>query len=221
MSSGDKMFLGITPARGGSKGIPYKNIKMIAGKPLLAWTIERALESELIDKYVVSTEDKDIKKIAKAYGAEVIDRPPELATDNSLVIDTLKDVVEKIKCKHVVVLQATSPVREEGLIDFCIQTYKDSDVDSVATGFDCKFMPYGTNTMRRQDYEGFFYDDGNVYVINANIIRNGLMFTERHEHIYTSKYQNLEIDDPEDFWLVEQILKKEKEKKEDEHKDRA
>jgi N-acylneuraminate cytidylyltransferase len=110
-------------------------------------------------------------------------------------------------------LQPTSPIRDEGLIDFCIQSYKECDADSLATGFDCKFMPYGTNTMRRQDYEGFFYDDGNVYVINANIIRNGLMFSEKHEHVYTSKLQNLEIDDEDDFWLVEQVLlRREKEK---------
>jgi len=75
------------------------------------------------------------------------------------------------------------------------------------------FKPYGSNTQRRQDYEGFPYDDGNIYCINANLIRQGMLFNENHSLIYTDKFQNIEIDDEYDFFIAEQILlKREKEK---------
>ena len=211
------MIVAITPARGGSKGIPGKNIKQIAGRPLISWTVERALESKLIDKYYVSTDDKEIKRIAKKWGAEVLDRPLELATDESLVIDTLKYHLENDcpKTKTLVILQATSPIREPGLIDYCIDEYRNSTADCLATGFDVKYAEYGTVMRRRQDMEGYFNDDGNVYVINANLIKNRQLFNDNQIHIYTSREQNPEIDDDFDFWLCEQILlKKEHEKNE-------
>ena len=83
------MILGITPARGGSKGIPGKNIKEISGKPLIAWTIEAAKESQMIDRYVVSTEDEEIAEISREYGADVIERAPELATDEATTLSVL------------------------------------------------------------------------------------------------------------------------------------
>jgi len=84
------MILGITPARGDSKGIPGKNIKDISGKPLVAWTIEAAKESKMIDRYVVSTEDEKIAATSREYGADVIERPPELATDEATTLSVLQ-----------------------------------------------------------------------------------------------------------------------------------
>ncbi|PKP59014.1 CMP-N-acetlyneuraminic acid synthetase, partial [Candidatus Atribacteria bacterium HGW-Atribacteria-1] len=85
-----KTILGLIPARGGSKGVPRKNIKLLLGKPLIAWTIEQALASKYIDKVVVSTEDEEIAEISKKYGAEIpFFRPKDLATDKSLVIDAI------------------------------------------------------------------------------------------------------------------------------------
>jgi CMP-N-acetylneuraminic acid synthetase len=202
------MILGITPARGGSKGIPRKNIKMIAGKPLLAWTIEEAKKSELIDRYVVSTEDKEIAEVAQSLGAEVLLRPVEFATDEASTESVLKHAVNYFKCDTVVLLQATSPVRKPGLIDECVREFIDGNYDSLATGFICKYKEYGKNHFRRQDIEGFFYDDGNVYVIRADLIRKGERYGKNIARKLISRFENVEIDDEFDLWLAEQILKK-------------
>lgn len=206
------MILGLTPARGGSKGIPRKNIKSIAGKPLIAWTIERAKESKLLDKYLVSTEDKEIKEVAERYGAEVIDRPMELATDEATGFDVLKDIVSKVDADIIVLLQCTSPVRSKGLIDKCIQRFIDTDADSLATGFDCKLFEWGKYSSNRQDLKSFFHDDGNILIMKAELIKkaNSLdeVWGEKREKVETKREENFEIDDEFDFWLNEQILKK-------------
>ena len=129
------MILGITPARGGSKGIPRKNIKVLSGKPLIAWTIEAAKESKKIDRYVVSTEDEEIAEISRKCGADVIARPQELATDETTTISVIQHAIEQIPCDVVVLLQATSPIRRPRLIDECVREFKDNDYDSLATGF--------------------------------------------------------------------------------------
>ena len=200
------MILGIIPARGGSKAIPRKNIKMIAGKPLIAWTIESAKRSSLLDNFVVSTEDKEIAEISKKYGAEVVVRPDELATDEATTLSVLQHVLSVIESDTVVLLQPTSPVRDTNLIDKCIRRFRERGADTLATGFICKFMEYGTYTKRRQDLEGFFYDDGNVYVIKTDLIKKGKVFGEKAERFETTKEQNIEIDDDFDFWAAEQAL---------------
>jgi len=202
------MILGITPARGGSKGIPRKNIRELYGKPLIAWTIEAAKRSKLLDRYVVSTEDREIAEVAKRYGAEMIPRPPELATDEATTLSVLQDVLKKIDADIVVVLQATSPIRNDGLIDHCIKRFIDTGADSLATGFICKYVEYGKQNLRRQDIKGFFYDDGNVYVIRADLIRKGGRFGKKIERVILDREQNIDIDDEFDFWLAEQVLKK-------------
>lgn len=202
------MILGITPARGGSKGIPQKNIKETAGKPLIAWTIEAAKNSKLLDRYVVSTEDEEIACICKGYDVEVIKRPPNLATDKASTLSVLQHVVEQIPCEIAVLLQATSPIRSKGLIDKCIEEYLANEYDSLATGFMCKFTEYGKNSKRRQNIKGFFYDDGNVYVIKADLIRKGERYGRKIGRKVISRWENVEIDDEFDFWLAEQILKK-------------
>lgn len=206
------MILGITPARGGSKTIPRKNIKKICGKPLLAWTIEAAKKSKLLDRYVVSTEDEEIAKIAKKYGAEVLDRPKELANDTAPTLSVLKDVLKRIKTDILVLLQCTSPVRDEGLIDYCIQRFLDSKADSLATGFICNLYEWGKYSQRRQNLKGWFHDDGNVYVLKAGLIKKSKnlagVWGRKMEKIIISREQNFEIEDELDFWLNEQILKK-------------
>jgi len=199
-------ILGITPARGGSKGIPRKNIKEIAGKPLIAWTIEAAKESKMIDRYVVSTEDEEIAQIIRGYGAEILARPLELATDEASTISVLQHVVEKIPCDIVVLLQATSPLRSPGIIDECIKEFIANGYDSLSTGFFCKYLEYGINELRRQDIQGFFYDDGNVYVVKADLIRNGDRYGKKIGRKIISRWENQEIDDEFDFWVAEKIL---------------
>ena len=202
------MILGIIPARGGSKGVPRKNLKKLCGKPLIAWTIEAAKKSKLFDRYVVSTEDEEIAEVSKKYGAEVIHRPPELARDETPILPVLQDALKKIDATVVVLLNPTSPIRNSDLIDHCIRRFLDSGADSLATGFMCKYKEYGTHDRRRQDIEGFFYDDGNVYVIKADLIKKGDRFGKKIERVITAKEQNIDIDDDFDFWLAEQILKK-------------
>lgn len=206
------MILGITPARGGSKGMPKKNIKKICGKPLIAWTIESAKKSKLIDRYVVSTEDTEIFHISRDYGAEVVIRPSELAQDNSSTVEVIKHALDSldgyIDIDIVVLLQCTSPIRNEGLIDKCIEKFILRDADSLATGFICKNYEYGKYDKRRQDLDGWFYDDGNVYVFDADLIRKGDRYGKKMEKMVISSEENVEIDDEFDFWLAEKILEK-------------
>lgn len=200
------MILGVIPARGGSKGILRKNIKPLAGKPLLAWTIEAAKKAKLMDRFIVSSEDDEIAAIAKEYEAEVLRRPPELATDEASTLSVLQHAISCIPCEALVLLQATSPIRKAGLIDECIKEFFEGGYDSLATGFICTFKEYGTNELRRQDVEGFFYDDGNVYVINASLIRNGERYGKKICRKIISRWENIEIDDEFDFWLAERVL---------------
>ena len=201
-------YLGIIPARGDSKEIPRKNIKAIAGKPLIAWTIEAAAKSKLLDRCVVSTEDDEIALISKRFGAEVIKRPAELATDEATTLSVLQQVLEMIDAETVVLLQPTSPIRDLTLIDSCIKKFEQNQSDSLATGFMCKYKEYGSEVQRRQDIEGFFYDDGSIYIAKAFLIKEGTKVGKKMERIQTTREQNIEIDDQFDFWLAEQVLLK-------------
>lgn len=202
------MILGITPARGGSKGIHRKNIKKIYNKHLISWTIESAKKSKLLDRYVVSTEDSEIAKICMKYNVDVIDRPKELSTDKISTLSVIQHVLTIIDADVIVLLQCTSPIRDDDLIDECIKKFKETKSDSLATGFICKYLEYGKCNLRRQDINGFFYDDGNVYVIKSDIIKKGNRFGNKIEKIVLNPEQNIDIDNDFDFWLAEQILKK-------------
>ena len=201
------MILGLIPARGGSKGVPGKNIKVICGKPLIAWTIERALQSKKLDKVLVSTDSEEIAAVAGQYGAEVLMRPAELATDAASTQDVMVHALQACPADVLVLLQPTSPCRHEDLIDECIEEFLAGGYDSLATGFDCDYKEYGTNTLPRQQIKGFFYDDGNVYVIKAGNILAGDRYGKKIGRMYLSRWENQEIDDEFDFWLLEQILK--------------
>ena len=115
------MVLGLIPARGGSKGVPGKNIKVICGKPLIVWTIESALQSALLDKVVVTTDSEEIAEIARNAGAEIRMRPKELATDTASTQDVMLHALKYDQADIVVLLQPTSPYRTKGLIDECVR----------------------------------------------------------------------------------------------------
>lgn len=202
------MIVGVTPARGGSKGVPRKNLIELCGKPLLAWTIEAAKASKLLDRYVVSTEDAAIAEVARHWGAEVLDRPAELAADDTTTLSVLQYVLTQVEADAVVILQATSPIRDADLIDRCIRRFLETKADSLATGYICKSTEYGTNRRRRQEIPGFFCDDGNVYVIRAELVRAGEPHGTRIERMVLDREQNVDIDDEFDFWLAEQVLKR-------------
>ena len=204
------MILGVTPARGRSKGLPGKNVLPVAGKPLIAWTIEAAHASSRLDRYVVSTEDAHIAAVARQHGAEVLPRPPGLATDEATTLSVLQHVLTQIPADVVVILQAPCPVRDAGLIDRCIERFLATGADSLATGFMCKYTEYGSQRreVRRQDLQGFFFDDGNVYVIKADLIRAGDRFGTKIERVILDREQHIDIDESFDLWLAEQVLLK-------------
>lgn len=201
-------IMGLIPARGGSKGVPKKNIRILYGKPLIAWTIEKAMQSEWLDEIVVSTDSEEIAEVARQYGAEVIIRPEVLATDTASTQDVMVHALQERPADILVLLQPTSPCRSEGLIDACIREFIENQYDSLATGFVCDYKEYGKNVLPRQQIKGFFYDDGNVYVIKAENILKGDRYGKKIGYKYTSRFENAEIDDMFDFWLLEKILEK-------------
>ena len=203
------MIVGIIPARGGSKGLPRKNIKEIAGFPLLYWTIEAAKSSKLLDDFYVSTDDVEIAEVAKKYNAKVIMRSPELARDDTTTLAVLKDiVVNKVSCDDVVVLQPTSPLRNHDTIDQCIREFQSGEYDTLATGYYTKIIEYASHqNMRRQDIKGFFYDDGNIYIIKEKLIRQNRWFGDKISRLVLDRELNYEIDDIIDFKIVEFLLR--------------
>ena len=129
----------LIPARGGSKGIPRKNVKLFAGKPLIAWTIEQAISVGL--KPIVSTEDTEIADIAVQFGADVVYRPEELAQDDSTIISVIEHFVKKTGAEMVVMLQPTSPLRRPEYIQQAMRFYED--------GFDSVFTAYRSKALLR------------------------------------------------------------------------
>jgi N-acylneuraminate cytidylyltransferase len=202
--------LGIIPARGGSKGIPRKNVKPLAGHPLLAWTIKAAAEAALLDRFVVSTEDAEIAEVARLYGAEVTERPVELAKDDTTTRDVLAHTVRALGCPQtvVVLLQCTSPVRSEGLIDRTISAFLAGDYDSMSTGGEqLQYPPHGVEH-RRQDVKSVFINDGSVIVLKAANLEKGTLFGPKAGTMVTSREENVDIDESFDFWLAEKLLEK-------------
>ena len=202
------MYIAVIPARGGSKGLPGKNIKLLNHKPLIAWSIESALQSKRIDRVIVSTDSDEIKNLAIEYGAEVIERPADLSTDEATTISVLEHIIQIIpEADSLVVLQPTSPLRDDNLIENCIELYESDNYTNLATGYWCKFKEFGShNNLRRQDYKGFFYDDGSVYILSREIIIKGLWCGEKPARFINEKYMNFEIDDEVDFVVVEALI---------------
>ncbi len=173
----------------------------------MAWSIEAAKKAKRLSHFVVSTEDPEIKAVSSRWGAEVVDRPKRLATDRASTWAVLRQVLKKFPADVVVLLQPTSPVRRPGLIDFCVDQFARKAADNLATGFDCLFKPYGTYSARRQDLKGFFYDDGNVYVVKSELILADQRVGRRSLQVLTSREENVEIDEEFDLWLADKILR--------------
>jgi len=221
--------LGIIPARGGSKGVRRKNIRDMAGKPLIVWTIEAAQRAQHLDRVVVSTEDEEIAQVSAAAGAQVIQRPMELAQDTTPTEPVLFHAVEYLqehegyKPDAVCLLQCTSPLRGSETIDKCIETLFTTRCDVVMTVAPVQHW----YLMGRMDEEGRFqpeYDYHNrpfSQDMPEKYRENGACFVTRLEALY--KYQNRlggdvrivpldpvrsnDIDTEEDFRLAEEVLK--------------
>ncbi len=180
------MRIAIIPARGGSKGVPRKNVRLVAGKPLIAWNIEAALHAKLVDEVIVSTDDDEIAAVSEKYGARVIRRPLEISGDTASSESALLHVLSVLKTQgstphEVVFLQCTSPLTTSEDIDNCINKLEASQADSAFTAkeffyFVWKLMPDGSADginhdksvrPRRQDREPQYEENGAVYVMRT------------------------------------------------------
>ena len=229
----DKTFLAIIPARGGSKGLPGKNIKELCGKPLIAWSIEAGLKSKYLDEVVVSTDYQNIADIAKEYGANVpFLRPDYLASDTATSFDTVKHTIEYYKNElgkefdYIVLLEPTSPLREVSDIDKAIKFLLESTADSIVgisktedqnpaflirkdnanfiSGYENKDM----QVLRRQDIDDIYFFEGTIYISKTNVLVDKKTFYHENTIGYeVPKYKSLEIDDMDDFIMVEAMMK--------------
>jgi len=195
IKSGNKV-LGVIPARGGSKSIPKKNISKLNGKPLIFYTIEQAKKSSLLDKFIVSTDSKEIASIAKNYNVEVpFLRPKELSKDDTGSVDVVLHALNFMEKKDntqydfVVLLQPTNPLRSFALIDEAINIIKNNNIDSVVSIVDVganhphrmyslnsknQLKPFVKNLknqmMPRQKLPSIYIRSGDIYVIKKNIL---------------------------------------------------
>lgn len=222
-----KTILAIIPARGGSKGVPRKNIRLLAGKPLIAWTIEEAKKSRYIDRLILSSEDEEIIKIVSEYGCEVpFKRPVELSQDDTPgikpVIHALNTLEEEYD--YVVLLQPTTPFRTVEDIDGCIlqciikglpacisvTEAQQSPYWMYNMGDDQKLKPfvqYDGNINRRQNLPRIYVLNGAVYVAESRfIMENESFLTEETSGYVMSGENSVDIDTPIDFayceWLI-------------------
>jgi CMP-N-acetylneuraminic acid synthetase len=141
-----RRVIAVTPARGGSKSVPYKNLHPLGGRPLLFWPIECASKTPEIDRVIVSTDDDRIAEAALGFGAEVYRRPAALASDTALVADTLRHLWEQLRSEGeraeiLVLLEATSPFRTPELVGRCLRRLVAEDLDSIATFHDAEINP--------------------------------------------------------------------------------
>jgi CMP-N,N'-diacetyllegionaminic acid synthase len=226
-----KKVLAIIPARGGSKGLPGKNIKELCGKPLIAWTIEQAKFCSNIDRIVVSTDDEKIAEIAKKYGAEVpFIRPAELANDTSPTIDVIFHAIDWLKehedyrFEYILLLQPTSPLRITEDIEGVIQMLKDKNARSIVSVCETDHHPWWSNTLpengnmkgflrpeilnkRRQDLPVFYRLNGAIYLADTGYLRGQNSFFGLDTFAYAMpKEHPIDIDSDIDFKLAGLLL---------------
>lgn len=222
-----KKVLAVIPARGGSKGVPRKNIRMVAGKPLIAWTIAEARKSQYIDRLIVSSEDEEILEVAKSWGCEApFVRPEPLARDDTPGIDPVLHAIEAIGSAYdyVVLLQPTSPLRTvediDGSIEYCIKQGSFSCV-TVTVPEQSPYWMYSLNSggqlqpllkaerkyNRRQDLPAVYILNGAVYVAECKWLRASRSFLAPETVGYIMpQVRSLDIDTDLDLLLAEQAL---------------
>jgi N-acylneuraminate cytidylyltransferase/CMP-N,N'-diacetyllegionaminic acid synthase len=222
-------MIAIIPARGGSKGLPGKNIMDLCGKPMIAYTIEAALESKYIENVIVSTDCKEIEDVAKKFGAKShFLRPKELALDNSKAIDNYIYTVDRLNndfdysIDNFVVLQPTSPFRKASDIDSAIEIFKEKSADSVVSYTkeqhpiewhkhlteEGKFENiFDERLLNRQEYKPSYFPNGAIYVFNYELIKHNLYYSDNSYAYIMPRHRSVDIDTLEDFQYAEFLMR--------------
>jgi CMP-N-acetylneuraminic acid synthetase len=225
----DRKILAIIPARGGSKGVPKKNIKLLNNKPLIAYTIEAALKSRYLDKIIVSTDSKEIAEVSGKYGAEIIKRPKFLSGDKAKVIDAvfhIFDTLEKEKYffDFLVLLQPTSPLRTTKDIDEAIDLFLKEKPELLLSVYKVEPPPYwcfrieknylkpifGLKYFKnRGGVPGAYMPNGAIYISTPKFLRKNKSFYAKKSLPYIMpKERSIDIDYPIDFMLAELLIKR-------------
>lgn len=219
----NKKIVALVPLRGGSKSIPRKNIRIIAGKPLAYWSLVAAKNSKYIDEVWVSTEDQNIKKIVLDLdlGIKVVDRPKEFAQDNSSTESVMLHFAEKVPFDIIITIQATSPLTTSNDLDRAIEEFQDKGLDTMVSGVLQKRLfwttdgkPLNYDPMKRvprQQWEGILMENGAFYITKRKILEN--IKNRLGGKIGTFQMPEdtaIEIDEPSDWDKVAKLLKKKK-----------
>jgi CMP-N,N'-diacetyllegionaminic acid synthase len=216
----------VIPARGGSKGIPRKNIRPLAGRPLLVHSIEAALEAPAVDRVVVSTDDREIASVAEHHGAEVVWRPAEISGDAASSESALLHALDSAQDREghdpdlVVFLQATSPLRRPGDVQRAIDLLRSENADSLFSAFrpsgflwrvangDLSPVNYDpANRPRRQELtEEIVIENGSIYVFKPWVLRQtGSRLGGRIVAYMMGALHSFELDEPDDWDLLERL----------------
>lgn len=223
-------MIAIIPARGGSKGLPGKNIRPLNGEPLIAYTVEAALQAKHIDRVIISTDDSEIARIAVQHGAELpFMRPSYLASDTAMAVDNYIYTIDRLEKEEgvmigsFVVLQPTSPLRTSEDIDNAINLFLQKNADSVISytkeahpiswhkylDEDGHFIDIiNSKVANRQDYRISYYPNGAVYVFKTDIIRQKTYYTQNSYAYVMPRNRSVDIDSIEDFEYAEYLLQK-------------
>ena len=224
----NKTFLAIIPARGGSKRLPRKNILDLCGKPLISWSIEAALKSKYISKVVVSSDDEEILNISSNFGADIIKRPYELANDTATTFDTVKHTIDNFEnYDYIVLLQPTSPLRNEKHIDEAIELLEEKQADAIVSVCEMDHSPLWSNTLpedgnmrgflreeilnkRSQDLEKYYRLNGAVYICKTDkLLENKSFFLKDNIFAYImDKKNSIDIDEEIDFEIAKVLINK-------------
>lgn len=218
-------FVGVIPARGGSKGIPLKNIKLMNGKPLIAYTIESALASGALNRIIVSTDDDRIAAASAQYpNVDVVIRPAELSTDTATTECALIHVCDELLRKenfdvdYVLTLEPTSPLRTKATIQKCVDILKQPQVDSVVGVtetssvigriLDDKFVHiFPGQPRRRQDREVLYKESSTIYGTSVAVLRRlNSVLGDCPYPLIIPKQESLDINDALDFQIVESLM---------------
>ena len=222
-----KTFLAIIPARGGSKRLPHKNVLDLNGKPLIAYSIEAGLNSSYIDKVVVTSDDDEILTISKKYGAVTINRPNELASDIATTFDAIKHAVDNCeKYDYIVLLQPTSPLRNEKHIDEAVELLESKKSNAVVSVCKMDHNPMWSNVLdhslsmkgflgdeilnkRGQDLDKYYRLNGAIYICETDkLLKEESFFLKDNIFAYKmNRESSIDIDEEIDFKMAKVFLK--------------